>query len=218
MSKTTAKNIRLLLIDDHALFRESVARLLEAEPGFEVVAHCSSGIEAMRIVDSREIDIVLLDLDLGQERGIDFLEGLSAQHFKGKVLLVTAGVNESELPNLIRKGISGIFLKHGSPSLLIQGIRQTMEGKALFEQSLLRRAFECAEEQGTSSRRTRLTERERRVLSFIFEGLANKQIGERLQISESAVKASLQQLFSKTGVRTRSQLVRIALEHYRDQL
>jgi len=66
--------------------------------------------------------------------------------------------------------------------------------------------------------RAKLTERERQVLSFVFEGFANKQITDRLQISETAVKASLQQLFSKTGVRTRSQLVRVALEQYRDQL
>jgi two-component system nitrate/nitrite response regulator NarL len=218
MSKTSAKNIRLLLIDDHALFRESVSRLLQAEPGFEVVADCSSGAEGMRIIESREVDIVLLDVDLGQERGTDFLETLRSKRFKGKVLLVTAGVNESEVPSLIRKGISGIFLKHGSPALLVQGIRETMEGKALFEQDLLRRAFESAQESNRLQSRARLTERERRVLSYIFEGLANKQIGDRLQISESAVKASLQQLFAKTGVRTRSQLVRITLEQYRDQL
>ncbi len=218
MSKTSAKNIRLLLIDDHALFRESVSRLLQAEPGFEVVAECSSGAEGMRIIESREVDIVLLDVDLGQERGTDFLETLHTKRFKGKVLLVTAGVNENEVPSLIRKGISGIFLKHGSPALLVQGIRETMEGKALFEQDLLMRAFESAQESNRLPSRARLTERERRVLSYIFEGLANKQIGDRLQISESAVKASLQQLFAKTGVRTRSQLVRIALEQYRDQL
>ena len=218
MSKISANNIRVLLIDDHALFRESVARLLQAEPGFEVVADCSSGSEGMRIINSREIDIVLLDIDLGQERAVDVLESLRAEHFKGKILLVTAGVTDSEVPDLIRKGVSGIFLKHGSPALLIQGIRETVEGKTLFEQDLLRRAFESAEEHGPPQRRARLTERERRVLSFIFEGLANKQIGDRLQISESAVKACLQQLFAKTGVRTRSQLVRIALEQYRDQL
>ena len=113
MGKAAAKNIRLLLLDDHALFRESVARLLQAEPGFEVVADCSSGTEALRIIKSREIDIVLLDLDLGEERGADFLESLRAEHFKGKVLLVTAGVNERDVPSLIRKGISGVFLKHG---------------------------------------------------------------------------------------------------------
>jgi two-component system nitrate/nitrite response regulator NarL len=218
MSKTSAKNIRLLLIDDHALFRESVSRLLQAERGFEVVADCSSGTDALRIMKSREIDIVLLDLDLGKEKGADVLESLRAERFQGKVLLVTAGVNESELPKLIRKGISGVFMKHGSPASLIQGIREAMDGKALFGQELLQRALQKTEVPAADQRRAKLTERERQVLSFVFEGLANKQIADRLQISETAVKASLQQLFAKTGVRTRSQLVRVALEQYRDQL
>jgi len=101
MGKTAAKNIRLLLLDDHALFRESLARLLQAEPGFEVVADCSFGTEALRIIKSQEIDIVLLDLDLGEERGADFLESLRAERFKGKVLLVTAGVNERDVPSRV---------------------------------------------------------------------------------------------------------------------
>jgi|SRR5271165_16659 len=219
MSKTNQRNIRLLLIDDHALFRESVARLLQSEPGFEVVAHCGSGAEALQFIESsKEIDVVLLDLDLGQEKGADFLDRLRKTRFDGKVLLVTAGVNDAEVPGLIRKGISGVFLKHGSPALLIQGIRETIDGKALFGQDLLRRALEQLEMPAASQRRSKLTERERQVLSFVFEGLANKQIADRLQISETAVKASLQQLFTKTGVRTRSQLVRVALEQYRDQL
>ena len=219
MSKINQKSIRVLLIDDHALFRESVARLLQSEPGFEVVAHCGSGTEALQIMESsKAIDIVLLDLDLGQERGADFLDRLRNAHFDGKVLLVTADVNDSEVLGLIRKGISGVFMKHGSPVLLIHGIRETMDGKALFGQDLLRRALESTEMPTVDRRRSKLTERERQVLSFVFEGLANKQIADRLQISETAVKASLQQLFAKTGVRTRSQLVRVALEQYRDQL
>jgi len=220
MSKTSAsaKNIRILLIDDHALFRESVARLLQAEPGFEVVADCSTGAEALEALRSKEIDIVLLDLDLGEERGSDFLARLRAEKLNVKILLVTAGVNDSEIPTLIRNGISGVFMKHGSPALLIQGIREAMVGRTVFEQDMLRRALDNAGQSGARRGGARLTERERRVLSLIFEGLANKQIGDRLQISESAVKACLQQLFSKTGVRTRSQLVRIALERYRDQL
>jgi two-component system, NarL family, nitrate/nitrite response regulator NarL len=219
MNKTDQKSIRLLLIDDHALFRESVARLLQSEPGFEVVAHCGSGTDALEIIkSSSEIDIVLLDLDLGQEKGADFLDHLRNVHFGGKVLLVTADVNDSEVPSLIRKGISGVFMKHGFPALLIQGIRETMEGKALFRQDQLRRAFERAEVLSADQRRSKLTQRERQVLSFVFEGLTNKQIADRLQISETAVKASLQQLFAKTGVRTRSQLVRVALEQYRDQV
>lgn len=219
MSKTDQQSIRLLLIDDHTLFRESVARLLQSEPGFEVVAHCGSGTEALQILkSSSEIDIVLLDLDLGGESGAEFLVRLRNIHFDGRVLLVTAGVNDREVPGLIRRGIAGVFMKHGSPALLIQGIREAMVGKALFAQDMLRKAFEDVQAGRTDQRHSKLTERERQVLSFVFEGLSNKQIADRLQISETAVKASLQQLFAKTGVRTRSQLVRVALEQYRDQL
>jgi two-component system, NarL family, nitrate/nitrite response regulator NarL len=121
---------------------------------------------------------------------------------------------------LIRKGIARIFLKlkHASPASLIQGIRETVEGRALFARDLLRRALEQDDMAAVEQSRPKFTERERQVLSFVFEGLANKQIADRLKISEPAVKASLQQLFAKTGVRTRSQLVRVALEQYRDQV
>jgi len=96
MNVGTTDNIRLLLVDDHALFRESLARLLQSEPGFEVVAHCSTSVDAMRILQQSETDIVLLDLDLGPEKGADLLEGLQEIGFEGKVLLVTAGVNEEK--------------------------------------------------------------------------------------------------------------------------
>jgi len=218
MNKAPTKNIRILLVDDHALFRESLARLLQAEAGFEVVADCSSSAEALEILKTQPVDIVLLDLDLGSERGGDFLDSVRAGSFQAKILLVTALVNESEIPDLIRKGICGIFMKHGSPALLIRGIREAMEGQALFEQDVIRRALKSAELLGARQARSRFTDRERRVLSLIFEGHSNKQIADRLEISESAVKACLQQLFAKTGVRARSQLVRIALEQYRDEI
>jgi len=218
MSTGEAKNIRLLLIDDHTLFRESLARLLQSEPGFEVVANCSSLVEAARIVKSREIDMVLLDLDLGTENGADLLDDLQTIGFEGKVILVTAGVNDRDVPGMIRKGIAGIFMKHNPPSLLVQGIRDAMKGAVLFEQDLLRRALEVSEPANSERRHTELTTREKLVLSLVFEGLTNKEVADRIQISESAVKSCLQHLFTKTGVRTRSQLVRVALEKYRDEL
>jgi two-component system nitrate/nitrite response regulator NarL len=218
MSAAAANNIRLLLIDDHTLFRESLSRLLQSEQGLEVVANCSSLIEAVRILKSHEIDMVLLDLDLGSEKGADLLEDLQAIGFEGKVLLVTAGVNDRDVPGMIRKGIAGIFMKHNPPALLVQGIRDAMNGKVLFEQDLLRRVFEATGESHSEPRHTGLTARERLVLSLVFEGLTNKEIADRIHISESAVKSCLQHLFTKTGVRTRSQLVRVALEKYRDEL
>jgi two-component system nitrate/nitrite response regulator NarL len=157
-------------------------------------------------------------LDLGPEKGADLLENLREIGFPGKVLLVTAGVNERDMPTLIRKGISGIFMKHNPPSLLVQGIRDAMTGKALFEQEFLRKVLDASERSNSELRHTELTARERRVLSLVFEGLTNKEIADKIQISESAVKSCLQHLFTKTGVRTRSQLVRAALEKYRDEL
>ena len=218
MNASAANDIRLLLIDDHTLFRESLARLLQSELGFEVVASCSSLVEGVQIVKSREIDVVLLDLDLGPEKGDDLLEVLQEIDFKGKVLLVTAGVNERDVLGMIQQGIAGIFMKHNPPALLVEGIRDAMKGKVLFDQDLLRRALGASEASLSGSRHTGLTTRERLVLSLVFEGLTNKEIADRIQISESAVKGCLQQLFTKTGVRTRSQLVRVALEKYRDEL
>jgi two-component system nitrate/nitrite response regulator NarL len=208
---------RLLLVDDHSLFRESVARLLRAEQGFEVVAHCGSVSQAIEVIESQAVDVVLLDWDLGMEKGSEFIRRAEALAFQGKVLLVTAGINESEAAGLVRKGVAGIFTKHKSPALLVQGIRDVMAGKVCFEQELLQKALEDEGAQ-TETHRSKFSERERQVLSLVFEGSANKEIADQLGISESSVKASLQQLFAKTGVRTRSQLVRIVLEQYRDQI
>jgi two-component system nitrate/nitrite response regulator NarL len=218
MSKTAVGHVRILILDDHVLFRESLARLLQSEAGLTVAGHCSSCSEAARILKSRHVDVVLLDLDLGHERGEDFLESLQNLGFQGKVLVVTAGVNERDVPALIRKGIAGILMKHNSPALLVQGIRDAMRGKIWFEQDMLRRSLVAVDVQPSSSSRSRLTSREKTVLSFVFEGLSNKEIADRIEVSESAVKSCLQHLFTKTGVRTRSQLVRVALEQYRDEL
>lgn len=212
------KTIRVLIIDDHTLFRESVARLLQAEHDFEV-RHCSSVAEAISIVGEWPPEIVLLDFDLGSEKGSSFLTQAEAAKFAGKVLLLTAGIDESEAADLIRQGISGIVLKHSSPAELSESIRETLAGKVWFEQGYLKRVLERASmpDVRPSASKT-FTERERQVLTFVFEGLANKEIADRLRLSEGSVKASLQQLFEKTGVRTRSQLVRIVLERYKDQL
>lgn len=218
MTKVVSDRVRILLIDDHVLFREGLARLLQSEHGFTVVAHCGYGAEAIPILKSRAVDVVLLDLDLGPEKGADVLDNLRAMGFEGKVLLVTAGVDERDVPSLIRKGIAGILKKHTSPALLVQGIRDAMSGKVSFQQDLLQRALEKADVDQVAQRPVELTKREKEILSFIFEGFSNKEIANRIHVSESAVKASLQNLFSKTGVRTRSQLVRVALERYKGQL
>jgi two-component system, NarL family, nitrate/nitrite response regulator NarL len=208
--------MQLLLIDDHTLFREGVVRLLLAEPEFNVVGDVGSVDEALTILQDHDIDVVLLDWDLGEENGKQFMDRAQAAGFRGKVLLVTGGVSYVEAAELLKAGVAGVFMKHNAPGLLIQSIREVASGKVWFEQDFVQRALQSTRNPETHNRK--FTERERQVLSLVFEGLANKEIADRLDISESSVKAALQQLFSKTGVRTRSQLVRIALEQYRDQI
>jgi DNA-binding NarL/FixJ family response regulator len=218
MPKTAERTLSILLLDDHTLFRESVSRLLAAEPGLEVVAHCGTIEEALQVVRRKSIDLVLLDFDLGERDGREFLRLAKEQGFGGKILLVTAGVDAPAFSELIRAGISGVFRKHDSAALLAQGIREVMAGKVWLDQTELHTALQKERATPQLAAPRQFTGRERQVLSYVFEGLANKEIAARIGVSESSVKSTLQQLFSKTGVRTRSQLVRIVLEQYRDQI
>src|SRR5262249_50668183 len=137
-----------------------------------------------------------------------------AMGFAGKVLMVTAGMTEAEIAEALDLGVSGVFFKHNSPAQLANAIRHAMQGDAWLDQRCVQ-ALAHAARRSQSLATPALTERESQVLRGVFEGLANKEIGARLGVSEGAVKATLQHLFEKTNVRTRSQLVRIAVEQYR---
>jgi two-component system nitrate/nitrite response regulator NarL len=217
MSEPHNQKVRVLLVDDHALFREGVARFLAVEPDLEMAAHCGSVDEALAVVGDTPVDVVLLDFDLGQEKGTQFLVSARGRGFRGKTLIVTAGLSDTEVTELLRLGVAGIFLKHNSPAMLTKAIRKVMEGEAWLDQRYLRVLVDSGTEKA-HPQEPRLTEREREVLRAVLEGLANKEIAAHLNVSESSVKATLQQLFSKTGVRTRGQLVRVALERYKDYL
>lgn len=205
----------VLLVDDHALFRESLTRLLHAESDVHVAAQCGTVEEAMHQLDSGVFDLILLDYELGDRRGIEVVLAAKAKSYPGRILMVTVGLTKTEIRQALNNGVSGIFLKNNSPELLLDAIRRVMAGERWVDP---RYEAMLADPTSEAFRRARFTERDRHVLRGVFEGLANKEIAERLHVSESAIKASLQQLFSKTGVRTRSQLVRVALEHYRREL
>jgi len=208
--------IRILLVDDHALFREGLARLLGADSEVRVSAQCSTVEDAVAQLGREEFDLILLDYELGDRRGNEVVSAAHQRRFGGKILIVTVGLTRAEMRQMMNQGVSGVFLKNNSPELLIQAIESVMRGETWIDPRYLARAAEACPDEVV--RRARFTERDRIVLRGVFEGLANKEIAERLHVSESAIKASLQQLFSKTGVRTRSQLVRVALEQYRREL
>ena len=218
MSSDKNAKIRILLIDDHALFREGLVRLLESEADFELAGQCSSVREAFQLLAAGPVDVVLLDYVLGSEKGSEFFRLAPPGLPLGRTLLLTGGMTNLELKQMMALGASGVFLKHDSPTLLAKGIREVHAGRSWMDQALSQQLAQVDLSAGRGFRSKSPTPRERQILKYILEGLSNKEIAGKLDISESGVKAILQQLFNKTGVRTRSQLVRIALEEYRDQL
>jgi DNA-binding NarL/FixJ family response regulator len=206
------RRIRLLLVDDHRLFREGLARLLASERDFKMVAQCSTSAEALQLLGHSEVDVVLLDFDLGDEQGNRFISLARQSGYSGKILMVTAGMNAMESSVALKLGASGIVLKQSSPSALANAIRLVADGETWVDQKVIQQMADRFLQGGQQGLPRTLTEREDQVLRHVFEGLTNKEIAAKIGVSESSVKATLQQLFDKTGVRTRSQLVRIALE------
>jgi DNA-binding NarL/FixJ family response regulator len=206
------QRIRLLLLDDHVLFREGLRRLLVSEPDFETVAECGTPAEALKALSRSGVDIVLLDFDLEDETGTRFIASATAAGFRGKILMVTAGMSPLDVSVARKLGISGIFLKHSSPSSLLEAIRTVAGGGVWMDPKMSPPGEGRIAKSGGRPSAEHLTPREQRVLRSVFEGLTNKEIAYQIGVSQSSVKATLQQLFDKIGVRTRAQLVRIAIE------
>jgi two-component system nitrate/nitrite response regulator NarL len=210
------QSISLFVVDDHALFREGLLRLLENDPQLHIVGSASSVQSSLEQLHNATVDVLIVDYDLGSETAVTLVRQLRNKGFSARVLVVTAGLPNADAVELIKLGVSGIFLKKDPPEALHRNIREVAAGKVLIDQSYLQLLVSSATDNKESS--IRLTDRDKQVIRGVLEGLSNKEIAANLAVSETAVKASLQQIFAKTGVRTRSQLVRVALEQLRVEL
>jgi two-component system nitrate/nitrite response regulator NarL len=205
------QSIRVFVVDDHALFREGLLRLLAHGRDFEVVGSSDSVQGALEKIFAVPVDVLILDYDLGEENALPLVRRLREGGFKGRTLVVTAGLPHRDALEMIRLGVSGIFHKKNPPEDLARSIVEVAGGRVLIEQSYFQSLVESTDL--ISQAPAQYSERDRQILRCLLEGCPNKEIATRLKISESAVKASLQSLFAKTGVRTRGQLVRFALEN-----
>jgi len=212
--------IRVLLVDDHTLFREGLRRLLDAETGVLVCADFASADAALEgLNDGLVFDVALVDYELtvasgNAANGLDLLRQIRLLRPDGRVLFVTAGMRMGDLLTALRDLNAGIFLKTEPIAELVLAIRRTAKGERWVSSGVAlallgNHEAQVAQEQ---QRREQLSERESLVLRGVLEGLSNKEIGARLEMTESSVKAVLQKLFEKSGVRSRSQLVRYAIE------
>lgn len=209
------RQIRILMVDDHSLFREGLSRLLETTPEFQIVGQCADVGGATAALSETPVDVVLLDFDLGDEQGYQLLLDLKNRQSTAKVLMVTAGMTDAATLQVMEAGASGVFLKHNDPEQLVTAIHRVTNNEIWLDMAAVRSLVVARNAQTERMERTLpLTSRQSEVLRGILDGLANKEIAWKLNVSESSIKAVIQELFRKAGVRTRSQLVRIAIEKH----
>ncbi len=207
--------IRLLLVDDHTLFRESLRRLLESEPGVEISGDFANAEDALAAVqEGLEFDAALVDYEMGGTgggNGLDLVRKVRGLLADAKVLMVTAGMETGDLMRAVTELDAGIFLKTEPTVELMLAIQRTAKG----ERWISSRASLALLASGSLPERPvaeQLSARESGVLRGVLEGQSNKAIGAQMEMTESSVKAVLQKLFERAGVRSRSQLVRYAIE------
>jgi DNA-binding NarL/FixJ family response regulator len=217
---SSASLTRILLVDDHTLFRESLRRLLEEEAAYRVVAEVAAVAEALQLCRSHvSFDLALIDYDLGPtagaENGVSVLRCLRERKEFIPALMIAARIEPKDLLTVVRDLHTGVFLKSDPAEELQLALQRTLRQEIWISSGL---ALDLILDTGVAEQRepgdvaSRLDGREREVLGFVVEGLSNNEMSARLNLSESVVKAILQSLFEKAGVRTRAQLVRFAFE------
>ena len=206
------KPTEILLIEEYALLRESIGRLLACEPDFKMAAECASVEQGREFLKRQPVDVVLLEFDSGQQEAADFIHTSRREGFKSRLLLLASELKKTNEADLIRAGVCGVFHKGDSAESLRHAIRDVAAGNLWFKQEQLQQALIQDADALSPFSQEELTTRERRVLSLVCEGLKNREIAAQIGVSVGSAKATVQQLFSKFGVRSRSRLVRTALE------
>src|SRR6266511_3499006 len=191
--------IRVLLADDHAIVLEGLRALLEGEPDITVAAWTTDGTEVVKLVEQHKPDVVVLDLELTSIKGTAVIAALRDRTTPPKVLVLTAYNDGESLRSALDAGAEGLALKTESPQQTLTAIRQVHAGQLVFPQAA-RRWIE-----GRAGAPGDLTPREREVWALVAGGLTNPQIAERLGLSDNTVKFHVQHLFSKLGVKNRTE-------------
>jgi len=221
MASTAPNPIRVLIVDDHAMVRSGLRMLIEHRQGLCVAGEAASSAEALALAAREKPDIILLDLDLAGDNGLDLLPKFHSADKAPRVIILT-GVRDLEAHyHAMRLGAEGLVLKDKAAEIVIKAIEKVYAGQLWFDRELLRRAIvETLHGGGAQKRLTpeaakiaTLTEREREVISLVGEGLKNKQIADRLYISETTVRHHLTSIFDKLGTSDRLELVLYAIRH-----
>ena len=213
----SGQEVRILLADDHPIFRDGLKRLLEAETGLKVIAEASNGAEAVKLVKLHKPDLLLLDLSMPQQTGIEAIRELGSLGASVRIILLTAAVEKSQIVEALQLGARGVVLKDSATQLLIQAVRVVMAGEYWVGRDsvsnlvqYLRNLMQSTNEE-SKQKKFGLTPRELEIVSAVVAGYANREIAEYFKISEDTVKHHLSNIFDKLGVSTRLELALFAV-------
>jgi DNA-binding NarL/FixJ family response regulator len=202
--------IRVVVVDDHAIVRDGIQRLLDSAEGIEVVATAGDGAEAIEAVAGEAPDVVLMDLSMPGVDGIEATERLTARFPDVRIVVLTTFSDQRRILGALNAGASGYLLKDASPDELIAAVRAVVSGGSPLDPKAARALLDARQ---VSKPGRELSGRERQVLALVATGLANKQIARRLEITERTVKAHLTSVFQQLGVTDRTQAALWAKEN-----
>ena len=201
-------SITLVLVDDHPIILQGLQRLFEREGEFEVLRSCSGGDEALDAVRSGPPDVLVLDLKMQDRHGLDVLRILRAEHRECRTVILTAAMRDDEIAQALELGVAGIVMKEAPPAALVDCVRAVHHGKRSIDRDILDRVSSDARKRSFGlTAATPLTPREIEIVRLVAQGLRNKELANRLSITEGTVKIHLHNIYDKLGVDGRLELV-----------
>jgi two-component system, NarL family, nitrate/nitrite response regulator NarL len=217
MDNRRSQTVRILIADDHPIFRDGLKRLLESERDFKVVGEACDGVEAVKMVRQLKPEILLLDLAMPRRPGLEALREMSTDTSSVRVILLTAAAEKDQIVEALQLGARGVVLKDSATQILLKSIRAVMNGEYWVGRESVSnlvqylRGLVGSSSNTARQRRYGLTPRELEIVSAVVAGYANKEIAEHFKISEDTVKHHLSNIFDKVGVSTRLELALFAV-------
>ena len=212
--------IKIVVADDHPIFRDGLCKLLALEEDFQVVAQAQDGKQVLEVLQEYEPDILLLDLKMPGIDGLATLQRLQAMKHRTKVIVLTASEDKNEFIQAMKFGTSGIVLKQTATELLIKSIRKVYAGEIWLDShttAAVMRQFATADDMPAAPppprERPPLSQREREIVALVAQGFKNKEMAEKMFISEQTVKNHLHNIFDKLGVSDRLERALYAIHH-----
>jgi DNA-binding NarL/FixJ family response regulator len=208
---------RILIADDHPIFRDGLKRLLESEREFKVIGEACDGVDAVNLVRQLKPEILLLDLAMPRRAGLEALREMGSESMSARVILLTAAAEKDQIVEALQLGARGVVLKDSATQILLKSIRAVMNGEYWVGResvsNLVQYLRNLVDSSSHDARKKKygLTPRELEVISAVVAGYANKEIAQHFKISEDTVKHHLSNIFDKLGVSTRLELALFAV-------